>query len=295
MLKRVIQIASMPFPFSSKMLHMKRTFNKYMFDLLLRFNDLKVTAQVKVINSNVWNNLVVLDACRYDVFEQMVHEFLDGKLFITLSPGSNTIQWLKRTWYGHYPDIIYFSSNPHVNSRICVKGFCAKDKFKKVIDVWNLGWDETIGTVPPQNVNKIVKRALTAYRLRRILGYKLKHFRVVIHYMQPHFPYITIQKNINSMITEVSEIYNVSKETVFLMLLKALLNDEHKVIRVLRRLYAENLRMALAYVADLISYLDGTTIITSDHGELFGEYGMYFHQTNAPLPLLRAVPLFIVK
>jgi len=55
--------------------------------------------------------------------------------------------------------------------------------------------------------------------------------------------------------------------------------------------YIENLRYVLNHVSTLVSNYDAErVVITSDHGELFGEWGIYNHKAGIPHPLLRKVP-----
>ncbi len=55
-------------------------------------------------------------------------------------------------------------------------------------------------------------------------------------------------------------------------------------------LYEENLKAALATVRAICGLLDGRIIITSDHGNLFGEYGLYGHPGGLHVPELVKVP-----
>ena len=79
------------------------------------------------------------------------------------------------------PSHIYISGNPYINSKVETAGFDAKKHFYKVIDVWDFGWDWRIGTVPPREINRAA--------LRCYLKYPGKRF--IIHYMQPHAPYLS--------------------------------------------------------------------------------------------------------
>lgn len=81
---------------------------------------------------------------------------------------------------------------------------------------------------------------------------------------------------------------------VLLSILKEYFDDVPKVNKVLRKAYEENLHWVLKHVSDLISEVNGRIVITSNHGELLGEYGMHFHM-NVSIPRLRIVPWFIVK
>jgi hypothetical protein len=63
----------------------------------------------------------------------------------------------------------------------------------------------------------------------------------------------------------------------------------------LRAAYQTNLEIVLAAVADLIRFMSGRIIITSDHGELLGEGGRYSHFVGSERPELIEVPWLIVE
>jgi len=63
----------------------------------------------------------------------------------------------------------------------------------------------------------------------------------------------------------------------------------------LRQAYRENLEIVLSHVAELCNELPGKILITSDHGELLGEGGLYSHPCGCRHPLLVEVPYFEVK
>jgi len=56
----------------------------------------------------------------------------------------------------------------------------ARKHFYKIIDAWDYGWNSFLGTVPPWILNRI---ALNAIR-------RFKNKRFIIHYIQPHAPYL---------------------------------------------------------------------------------------------------------
>ena len=141
----------------------------------------RMTRKVLNVMEEKWDYLIILDACRYDYFESLYKEFFDGDLEKRISLGSNTIEWCLESFKGYYPDVIYISGNPYINSKVGIKGFNARRHFYKVIDVWDFGWNEELGTVSPENVNK------TALSLVR----KFPQKRFIIHYLQPHAPYIS--------------------------------------------------------------------------------------------------------
>ncbi|MFQ5885465.1 MAG: hypothetical protein ACE5IO_10250, partial [Thermoplasmata archaeon] len=48
--------------------------------------------------------------------------------------------------------------------------------------------------------------------------------------------------------------------------------------------------LALDWVMRLVQVLKGRVVITSDHGNLFGEYGLFRHPRGLYLPELTQVP-----
>ena len=265
-------------------------------------------SQKELIWSGEWDALLILDACRYDAFSKVIHEFLDGELKPVLSPASMTMSWLKEVWGPRtWRNVIYVSATPMVSKRGVFKGFDAGGKFLDVIEVWDRGWDENLSTVPPSRVNLAVRAALTKLRLRG-LRYP-KDCKLVIHYIQPHAPYITLQhvvKAIRSNEALRNEVIDINLRRVgkpagkfsidYLLIgfLRNMLGSGKDVRKVIREAYLENLRWVLRHVAELVTRLKGRVVITADHGELLGEYGLYFHP-DLPLPTLRIVPWFTVR
>ena len=132
-----------------------------------------------------WNTLIILDACRYDFFEKVYRDYIDGKIEKRISPASHTVEWLAKS-FPHKYDVTYISANPFINSyNIPLKklsrtktSWKATDHFLKVIDVWQFGWDESLDTVQPKTVN-------AAYFENR------NNAKTIVHYAQPHMPYLS--------------------------------------------------------------------------------------------------------
>jgi hypothetical protein len=59
--------------------------------------------------------------------------------------------------------------------------------------------------------------------------------------------------------------------------------------------YRANLRLALAAVAGSLDVLPPRVVVTADHGEAFGECGIFGHPPGLLLPELIEVPYLIVK
>lgn len=233
-----------------------------------------------------WRYLIVLDACRYDYFEKVYKDYpilKDGKLEKVLSPGSNTIEWITYTFRGvQCYDIVYISANPYINSKgVSFGKFNPKDlHFYRIIDVWEWGWDSKLGTVHPREVNKAALLAMKLYPNKRF----------IIHYIQPHFPYLSIprEKQIERGNKIKKFIYWKILNSQIRCMLKFIgrffappnevaLVAEKVGIDKLRWAYEENLKIVLEYVVKLLKIIKGKCVVTSDHGELLGEHGKYGH------------------
>jgi len=263
-------------------------------------------------NKNEWDFLIVLDACRFDFFSHFYKYFFDGKLSEVYSLGSHTREWVKNTFRDYYEDVVYISSNALINSISGITGFDARKHFYKVVDVWRFGWNEKLGTVHPGTVN------IVALSLKD----KYPNKRFILHYLQPHDPYISKNFYCNEysrpvwkiglararwyirILNKFAKVVRMGPESLYYLKLRELLHlapispldaTRRKFgINGLRQAYAENLRIVLSYVTSLVPKLTGNVIITSDHGDFLGEYKKYGHPIGCYNPILRNVPWFKV-
>lgn len=277
-----------------------------------------------------WDFLIVLDACRYDYFARFYKNYLKGSLSKKISVGSSTIEWCRETFQRKYDDVVYVSSNPFVNSRLDVQGFDAKKYFHRVIDVWDWGWDEKLGTVHPKMVNEAVLKIRGEYADKRI----------IIHYLQPHEPYL-LCSDVERLFSKPNDPRAWSMVTAFRSVgvdpttlssttlavcnrvakfLEPKISDNYSILwrfgellklpastttaaitrkygdARLRKAYTENLKIVLKCVSDLVEKLPGGDIVvTADHGERLGENNRYSHASGVDDPLLLEVPWFKVE
>jgi hypothetical protein len=139
--------------------------------------------------------------------------------------------------------------------------------------------DKKTGAVLPKTVTKHAKRAAKQY----------PHKRLLIHYMQPHTPYIGPtgreyfpEFRVRSDLDRV----NASGEI-----------DTEK----LRAAYRENLELVVDEVGSLLETLDGKTVVSADHGEMFGERHFpipvrdYMHPHGIDNEVLTKVPWQVLK
>lgn len=220
--------------------------------------------------------LIILDACRLDYFMMVYRNYLpEGNLIGAWSPASETLGWLKAVFTGRY-DLVYVSANAFVNSKAEVRGFDARRHFSIIVDVWDWGWDEFLGTVPPWEVNKAALKYI--------------YPRMVVHYVQPHGPWIGEPK-----LTKPWKRAPQGQLGPDYYIIEALQRGEITPDRV-RQAYLGNLKLVLHYVRELIPKLPHNKIIvTADHGELLGEYDKWLHWPDLDYKELRLVPWYEVK
>jgi hypothetical protein len=276
-----------------------------------------MTDTVDVIKEK-WDYLIVLDACRYDYFEKVYGKHLSGSLEKRISAGTGTAEWRDKCFGSYYDDIIYISANPYINSVTAIRGFCGKDHFNRVFDLWLEEWDDKHGTVLPERVTQRAKEIITAHADKR----------VIVHYIQPHEPYLTDKIVVPGFKTpEVGGILQgIQKESWFIKKLMSLVSGlcywlgirGNRVVwkirevlglgpsnpmdavrrrygdKVLREVYEENLKAVLPHAAELVEHLSGRIIITADHGEMLGEDGCYCHWSRAKRRELREIPWLII-
>jgi len=192
-----------------------------------------------------WDNLVLLDACRYDMFEE--RNTLRGRLETRESRGSSTPEFLKGNVAGReLTDVVYITANPQLHRNRDI--FDAQ--FHYIDNVWSSsGWDDEFRTVRPEVVTDAAKRAAERFL----------HKRLLVHYMQPHYPFIgeigrqlVPGQNLN-LWNEVAE-QNIS------------ISDSR-----LWDAFKEYLDISLPSVGELMDSIDGRTVVSSDHGQLMGE------------------------
>lgn len=245
-------------------------------------------SQIDRLRESDWNNLIILDACRYDYFKNVYRDFLKGELFKAVSPASCTEFWLPRCWSDYY-DYTYVSGTPYVNSMgypVSASSYVAKKHFRRILDVWKFGWSEKLGTTPPMAINNAVLNMTDKKNL-------------IIHYCQPHWPYIGKTKlpstnfraasRLRARVLDKKPGKPTSKGE------RRLMNDFLlSNINTLRLAYRDNLKLVLKRVSELVPSLKGKIIITADHGDFLGESGMLFHPCNNGHHLLREIPWFEV-
>lgn len=203
-----------------------------------------------------WDTLIVLDACRYDMFKQINR--IDGKLTAVESKGSMTSEWLRANIDGrNLLDTVYVTANPQLERNR--KNWDVE--FHDIINVWlNEGWDEETGTVLADTMNQVAIEA----------NQQFPNKRLVIHYMQPHYPFVTTDTDFDkghlSSIEGVGD--TVSGEHVWNQKFIGQLDVSQDK---LWEMYTANLEYVLTHIERLLTEIQGKTVITSDHGNYVGD------------------------
>jgi len=231
-----------------------------------------------------WDNLIVLDACRFDVF----HKFNDipGRLSKIISAGTHTSDWVTKNFSGRdMKDVVYTSASPFGSYYYLHKAI-GSIPFYKIVEVWKDGWSEELNTVHPSAVNEASLDSLVYYPQKRHL----------IHYLQPHHPFIGNAKIAGKGLSAARDRILGQKLTrtnphVWDMLRENIVSTDQ-----VWRAYIANLRLVLNYVKRLLPNLAGKTCITSDHGNSFGRFNLFYgHTSEIYLPELLEVPWLEVQ
>jgi len=249
--------------------------------------------EVDVIDSN-WKYFVILDGCRYDYFKDVYKEILGnmGNLQKARSSSLGTPGWLRGTFMNRdCKDIILLTTLVKFNLKL------PEHTLFKAVNVWKKGWSDSLGTTPPNAVNRAF--------LEEVRQHPEKRF--IIHYQQPHTPYITIGGEPSNSIAQYFNTDEVKKHKKLLNLIpqsvawtikKWLKKSPGLPIESYYRLhgkkgliivYKNEIRGVLTYVKKLIDSYPGKWIITADHGVTVGERGRY-GQCHIDIKEVREVP-----
>jgi len=211
-----------------------------------------------------WDNLIVLDGCRFDTFVE--NNTIPGIMKPAWSPASRTDYWLRYSIKNKkFLDTIMVSGN-HFTRRF-------RDHFYLYYDAFNHDYDDNRMCMPPEPITN-----------RSILMKDLfPDKRIISWYMQPHIPFIgknpityrELSGNKDEFITieRIVGKWGYKPEEVYIS-------------------YENNLKYVLIEVERLMNTIEGKTVITADHGNSFGEYGKFGHEVQVleNIPSQRLVP-----
>jgi len=218
-----------------------------------------------------WDLLVVLDSCRADLMQRVApeYDFLPDEVPTTYSVGSYTAEWMDKNFGAdrrpEMAETVHVTGNPHSETRLNA------EDWHYLGEVWS-GHQDSIGAIPPGPVTDYAIDAAERY-----------DERLLVHYMQPHQPFRSL--------ADPDELRNVPTKDVW----RLLQFGEYTREEVLDA-YADNLRWVLDHLETLLANVDrDRVLVTSDHGNGLGEYGVYGHARYVPLAPLKEVPLISVE
>lgn len=239
------------------------------------------TAGVDVFEED-WDTLIVLDACRYDVFSETVD--IEGRLEHRISRGSTSSEWVAGNFRDRIlHDTVYVSANLW---------------YARLEDYLNASVYDFIDPEPneiPKNLNDAEQhvmnrgmhpKTVTQRAIEAAESYPDK--RLIVHYMQPHQPYIG----------PTGDRHFTPEGSTIKRLASGEISISNKIVRTA---YRENLEAALKYVKHLLKSINGRTVITADHGEMLGDryspipFRDYGHHHGIYCEQLVKVPWHIVE
>jgi hypothetical protein len=128
--------------------------------------------------------------------------------------------------------------------------------FHNIENLWaGQEWDDEIGTVLPEDVASETKRIHDVYSNKRIL----------VHFMQPHYPFIDSELKFDKGHLGADAPDGM---TTWMQVMTGQVDLSREK---LWAAYERNLQRALPHVHDLVDSLPGKMVVTSDHGNMFGE------------------------
>lgn len=231
-----------------------------------------------------WDTLIVLDACRADLFRRRVDTTRFDETSIVRSPASETREWLMHTFDGEHGDVVYVAGNPMVSNVM-------PGSFHSLVEAWREGWDSSTGLICPE--------AVTASAIDAHESFPNK--RLVVHYMQPHAPFVdhpelNYSTNFDDLGLEIVDDHPHNHEdtkcaNVWDALEKGLVERGDVWDG-----YGQTLDRVMDEVETLLETFDDRIVVTSDHGNALGERAWpvpirtYGHPGNKRLSELIQVP-----
>jgi len=223
-----------------------------------------------------WDVLVILDACRVDLFAEVADEYEwlpDGETVERTAVDSvagSSSEWMERTFGAADAETLantaYITGNPFSAQQLDGEDFGLVD------ETWRYAWDDDAGSIRPE---PLVDRAIQ-------VGREDDHDRLIVHLMQPHAPFLGHPEIHAGFDTD--RWGDAAETDVWHRIRRGDLERE-----TVWRAYCANLRIALESVARLRRNIDGQLVLTADHGNALGEFGVWGHP-DVPVAGIREVP-----
>lgn len=223
------------------------------------------------IENSDWDLLIILDACRFDTLKEISDSCV---IRDAVSPASSTPEFLRRARAADvFENSTYVSANPQV------KEHPPTDE-SGIVDLSETAWNAPLGTVPPSAVYARSKESVREGE------------SVVAHTLQPHYPHICEIDGDTCPVPNglhPKQHDSLEPDANFQATLASGKIDLDEAKQSYRAALTYSWRKASEVAKGLAK--DGyVVVITSDHGELFGEWGFVEHPVGVRVQDLVTVP-----
>jgi len=218
-----------------------------------------------------WDVMIILDACRADLFrefapEHPVYESFD-RVSSKYSCASTSREWFKKGFGSgvDVSDVHYVTQNPFLSRKT------DPDRFHDVEPLYEVESESESRRLAPSVVTDV---ALNAYKSSNA-------GRFVVHYLPPHAPFLHCEGKYDlgekSWGGESHDVWFGLQINEF---------DKEEVWKD----YGQSLLTILDEVQRLSNHVSGDIVVTADHANGIGEFGQYGHPGYVPVPAIKRVP-----
>jgi len=242
------------------------------------------------IFSRDWDVLIILDACRVDALREVEdeYEFIHSVDSI-YSVGSTSSEWIAKTFTESYrneaKNTSYITGNPYAELILQKQQLTPVTETNSISfpvpicsPAWNTLSGEDLSSLDIIRTHSeergfVEPRPITEQAIS--VGRNRCDNKIIVHYMQPHRPYIG---------------ENLAQELQGTDISRKMINGELSKSDVWDA-YLDTLRYVLDEVKLLLENIDADrVVITADHGEGFGEHSTYSHNYGWIHPVVKEVP-----
>lgn len=235
--------------------------------------------------SNNWDLAIVLDACRVDAMEAVADEYdFISDVDSIWSVGSSSHEWTTQTFNKKYIDefrrTAFLSANPF-SYKTLVGG--KTPPYGTVLPFGSFAWQpiRSDDLAYYEQVSSGLEQVPPWRMTDRLIavGREDSYSRVIAHYFQPHRPFLTRTE-------DPMEESEIAYDHPMDMYDRGELSYDE-----LWEAQLECLRAVLDCIDVLLSNFDAERVVmTADHGQLIGEFGVTGHPMGLPLPQVKRVP-----
>jgi arylsulfatase A-like enzyme len=172
---------------------------------------------------------------------------------------------------------------------------------------WNRGWDsfydsmqDDVDDMSPYIKGDVLNRKVERWLEGHVQGTDYRPFFLWVHYMDVHEPYVPEQQYLKQVDPSIA----LSKQEMFRLFQEVILKrdaSDPETVALLHQLYRAHVLEVDGYARALFETFerrgvlqDSTVIVTTDHGDEFGEHGGLSHDGKFYSELVH-VPLLVVN